>query len=58
MSEPACFVRTFVNDLNTALWKLKPNAKLTHLQQVLLDGDTADAVGVLGKVRTNKFGWL
>ena len=36
MSEPAHFVKTFVNDLNAALGKLKPNAKLTQLQKVWL----------------------
>ena len=36
MSEPAQFVKTFVNDLAAALGKLKPNAKLTPLQQIWL----------------------
>ncbi len=36
MSEPAYFIRTFVADLNAAIGKLKPNAKLTQLQSVWL----------------------
>ena len=30
MSEPARFIKTFVDDLDAALGKLKPNAKLTQ----------------------------
>jgi hypothetical protein len=36
MSEPASFIKTFVADLDTALGKLKPNAKLTQLQKIWL----------------------
>ena len=36
MSEPAHFIKTFVTDLDVALGKLKPNAKLTQLQRVWL----------------------
>jgi heme/copper-type cytochrome/quinol oxidase subunit 3 len=36
MSEPAHFIKTFVTDLDTALGKLKPNAKLTQLQRIWL----------------------
>ena len=36
MSEPAHFIKTFVDDLDTALGKLKPNAKLTQLQRIWL----------------------
>ncbi len=36
MSEPAHFVKTFVNDLDAALGKLKSTAKLTALQKVWL----------------------
>jgi hypothetical protein len=31
MHEPAHFIKTFVTDLDAALGKLKPNAKLTQL---------------------------
>ena len=34
--EPAHFIKTFVTDLDTALRKLKPNAKLTRLQKIWL----------------------
>jgi hypothetical protein len=34
--EPALFIKTFVTDLDTALGKLKPNAKLTSLQKIWL----------------------
>lgn len=36
MSESARFIKTFVDDLDTALGKLKPNAKLTQLQRIWL----------------------
>jgi hypothetical protein len=36
MSEPARFIKTFVDDLDAALVKLKPNAKLTQLQRIWL----------------------
>ena len=36
MSEPAEFVKTFVTDLDAALGKLKPNAKLSQLQRLWL----------------------
>lgn len=36
MSEPAQFVKTFVTDLDAALGRLKPNAKLSHLQRLWL----------------------
>ena len=36
MSEPASFIKTFVADLDAALGKLKPNAKLTQLQKIWL----------------------
>jgi DDE superfamily endonuclease len=36
MSEPARFIKTFVDDLDAALGKLKPNAKLTQLQRMWL----------------------
>src|SRR5664279_456373 len=36
MSEPAHFIKTFVTDLDAALGKLKPNAKLTQLQKIWL----------------------
>ena len=36
MSEPAHFIKTFVTDLDAALGKLKPNAKLTQLQRIWL----------------------
>ena len=36
MSEPAHFIKTFVADLDAALGKLKPNAKLTQLQRIWL----------------------
>jgi len=36
MSEPAHFIKTFVTDLDAALGKLKPNAKLTQLQRFWL----------------------
>jgi len=36
MSEPARFIKTFVDDLDVALGKLKPNAKLTQLQRIWL----------------------
>lgn len=36
MSEPAHFIKTFITDLDTALGKLKPNAKLTQLQRIWL----------------------
>jgi hypothetical protein len=36
MYEPAIFIKTFVTDLDTALSKLKPNAKLTQLQRMWL----------------------
>jgi hypothetical protein len=36
MSEPACFIKTFVDDLDAALGKLKPNAKLTQLPMIWL----------------------
>jgi len=36
MSEPAHFIKTFVTDLDVALGKLKPNARLTQLQRVWL----------------------
>src|SRR5664280_201686 len=36
MSEPARFIKTFVDDLDAALGKLKPNAKLTQLQKIWL----------------------
>ncbi|MFA5921973.1 MAG: transposase [Methylococcaceae bacterium] len=36
MSEPAQFIKTFVTDLDVALEKLKPNAKLTQLQRLWL----------------------
>ena len=35
-SEPARFIKTFVDDLDAALGKLKPNAKLTQLQKIWL----------------------
>jgi hypothetical protein len=34
MTEPASFVKEFINDLNGALAELKPNAKLTCCQTV------------------------
>jgi len=36
MSEPAHFIKTFVVDLDAALTKLKPNARLTNLQRLWL----------------------
>jgi len=36
MSEPAHFIKTFVDDLDAALGKLKANAKLTALQKIWL----------------------
>ena len=36
MYEPAHFIKTFVDDLDVALGKLKPNAKLTQLQRIWL----------------------
>jgi hypothetical protein len=36
MYEPAHFIKTFVTDLDAALGKQKPNAKLTHLQRIWL----------------------
>ena len=36
MYEPAHFIKTFVTDLDAALGKLKPNAKLTHIQKIWL----------------------
>jgi hypothetical protein len=36
MSEPAQFVKNFVTDLDTALGRLKPNAKLSQLQRLWL----------------------
>ena len=36
MYEPAIFIKTFVSDLDAALSKLKPNAKLTQLQRMWL----------------------
>lgn len=36
MYEPTPFIKTFVTDLDTALGKLKPNAKLTQLQKIWL----------------------
>jgi len=36
MSEPAQFVKTFVTDLDAALGRLKPNAKLSQLQRLWL----------------------
>jgi len=36
MSEPARFIKSFVDDLDAALGKLKPNAKLTQLQKIWL----------------------
>jgi len=36
MFEPACFIKTFVDDLDAALGKLKPNAKLTQLPRIWL----------------------
>ena len=36
MSEPAHFIKTFVTDLDAALGKLKPNAKLTRRQRFWL----------------------
>ncbi len=36
MHEPAHFIKTFVTDVDAALEKLKPNAKLTQLQKVWL----------------------
>jgi hypothetical protein len=36
MSEPAHFIKTFITDLDAALGKLKPNAKLTQLQRIWL----------------------
>jgi hypothetical protein len=36
MHEPAHFIKSFVTDLDAALGKLKPNAKLTQLQKIWL----------------------
>ena len=36
MNEPAQFIKTFVTDLDVALGKLKPTAKLTPLQKIWL----------------------
>ncbi len=36
MYEPADFIKAFVTDIDAALGKLKPNAKLTHLQKIWL----------------------
>ena len=36
MYEPADFIKAFVTDVDAALGKLKPNAKLTHLQKIWL----------------------
>jgi hypothetical protein len=33
MSEPAHFIKTFVDDLDATLGKLKSNAKLTHYKR-------------------------
>ena len=36
MNQPAQFIKTFVTDLDAALGKLKPTAKLTSLQKIWL----------------------
>ena len=51
MSEPARFIKTFVDDLDTALGKLKPNARLTHLQKIWL------AFCLTGMLPTNSVCW-
>ena len=61
MYEPAHFIKTFVTDLDAALGKLKPNAKLTHtkdLAGILFDGNVADQFSVLGEVRACELGRL
>ena len=51
MSEPAHFIKTFVTDLDAALGKLKPNARLTHLQKIGL------AFCLTGMLLTNSVCW-
>ena len=62
MYEPAHFIKTFVTDLDAALGKLKPNAKLTHIQKIwlgfCLTGMLLTKFGVLGEVRACEFGRL
>ena len=36
MGEPAAFIKNFINDLDAALGKLKPNAKLSRAQKIWL----------------------
>ena len=36
MGEPATFIKNFINDLDTALGQLKPNAKLSRAQKIWL----------------------
>ena len=61
MSEPAHFIKTFVDDLDAALGKLKANAKLTALQKSWLGFCLTGILltnSVLGEVRACKFGRL
>ncbi|NOT84849.1 MAG: transposase [Methylococcaceae bacterium] len=51
ISEPAHFVKTFVTDLDTALGKLKPNAKLSQLQRLWL------GICLTGMLLTNTVCW-
>jgi len=51
MYEPAVFIKTFVTDLDAALSKLKPNAKLTQLQRMWL------GFCLMGILLTNSVCW-
>ena len=51
MYEPTQFIKTFVTDLDAALAKLKPNAKLTQLQRMWL------AFCLMGILLTNSVCW-
>ena len=51
MHEPAHFIKSFVTDLNAALEKLKPNAKLTQLQKIWL------GLCLTGMLLTNSVCW-
>jgi len=51
MYDPAIFIKTFVTDLDTALSKLKPNAKLTQLQRMWL------GFCLMGILLTNSVCW-
>ena len=51
MHEPAHFIKTFVTDLDAALGKLKPNAKLTQQQRFWL------SFCLTGMLMTNSVCW-